>query len=76
MSDEKLEVYFNYGLVLRLPYEKIDTLNKLLEENGIRIIYQKPSLGRIYIQSPSGSKTEGAEIENKWKRGCYFERIH
>lgn len=64
MNDDKLEVYFNYGLVLRLPYNKIDTLNKLLEENGIRIIYQKPSIGRIYIQTPSGN-AEGAEFDKQ-----------
>lgn len=71
MSENKLEMLFNYGLVLRLPYDKIDTLNQILEENGIRIIYQRPSLGKIIIQAPSGNN-EGAEFDKEWNNGVAF----
>lgn len=55
------DLWMNYGIVVRLPEDKIKELRKYLEEN-YNLVFDLPSYGKLKIiregYIPSGSKDE------------------
>jgi len=66
MKLEDLEDFWlNYGIVLRLNTSQANKLKKFLKENNYHIKYDRLSLQKIYLVTPSGSKHSVSEGEDE-----------
>ena len=58
MLDKEYEdMWINYGLIARLPLKEVKAIKSFLEENNIKLVYDKVSIGHLLIKEkyPSGS---------------------
>jgi len=67
MENELLDMYCNYAIVVRLQYKQISDIKEFFEDNGIREIYDRASLGRIYLkeETPPSVNNDGGNFDNK-----------
>lgn len=57
--------FVSVGVVMRMPYNKIKSLAEYLKENGIEVIYNKATLGRLKIQEMKPQSTTITEVEGR-----------